>query len=51
MENGKIKIKCDYIIGYRLVEGKGSKQSLICGDLPIGESLPREYTAIGDVTL
>jgi len=48
-DRNKIKIKCDYIIGYRLVEGKGSKQSLMCGDLPIGKPLPTGYTAVGEI--
>ncbi len=49
--NGKIKIKCDYIIGYRLVEGKGSHQSLMCGDLPIGKELPRDYSPVGEIAI
>lgn len=48
MENGKTKVKCDYIIGYRLVEGKGSEQSLICGDLPIGNQLPTGFKGVGE---
>jgi len=46
--NGKIKIKCDYIIGYRLKEGQGSKQTIICGDLPIGSPMPKDYQGMGD---
>jgi len=51
MDEGKIKNKCDYIIGYRLKEGKGSEQSLICGDLPIGKPLPKGYTPVGEIQL
>ena len=47
MDNGKDKNKCDYIIGYRLKEGKGSEQSLMCGDLPFGDELPVGYSAVG----
>jgi hypothetical protein len=40
------KLFCDYILAYRQKEGVGGN-ALFCGDLPIGERIPKEYVAVG----
>ena len=38
--------QCDYIIAHKLQDGKGSKQSLLCRDLPMDTSLPTGYVLL-----
>lgn len=37
---------CDYIIGYRLVDGKGSMQALMCKDLADSQPIPKGYRSV-----
>ena len=35
--------ECDYIIGYKLQDEKGSKQALLCRDVPFNSPIPIGY--------
>lgn len=48
--DGSVKKKCDYILGHKMNEGKGNR-TVMCGDLPIGESLPSGYMALTELAI
>lgn len=49
-QDGTIKIKCDYIMGYKM-KGDSGTRVILCGDLKIGDSLPITYIALTEISI
>lgn len=48
--DGKLKKRCDYIMGYKL-RGDSLTKVIFCGELPLGESLPPTYISLTELSI
>lgn len=45
------KLFCDYILAYRQKEDTSGGNALFCGDLPIGEEIPKDFVPLGNLQI